>query len=961
MTSFGIDVDSEELCMIDSGLQSLSDVPIRQYNNLKVLNLHCNFLRRIENLQLRSLLHLDLSSNQIERIEGLDSLSNLRTLNLACNQITTVQGLDGLRALVKLNLSYNHITDISGFHRLQGRDYKLSHVELQGNRIQSVQHVIASLRGCLNLRRFTLAQDGSDNPVCSWSSIMSAVPQLQILDGVNRDGTPVQAADILADIPGLDQYMEFLLPSSSNSVSDMDPVALATPHIDEALEKFKERAVMSTSEVSTSSTTTDQETAQREGQRDRLTSGNKSPIGSRLSIDHELRLEKLEHQLAQVLYGGKSTRSPKVTSPRAPKVSPLRSRSPQGGSKTARLVAKRDVDQTDESDSEGPKAAGKSRRSRKTKIPSYQRATVASRERERKAQSSGVSSSPSGEDLTQPAPGSPVSGPRVLSQGEGPTAYAADRQLKSEIEATYVQLMQELEGERERRWKAEQATKKLVDHIQSMRTKAKEDHDLQDVAIQATTRLKQALTNEREAKLRLKEEVDSLKHQVKVMTEKLEAAEEGENRQHQALKAMEQTTARAETEHIQQQAHEVKKTQEALARAAAASREVDLLKNSVKTLKSQVHSLQELVANREQEHRKVLEGKFDLNSKEMQDAIAREVSTIREQHSSQLQIQQEKMDTLMKQYTELEDEFRMALQIESDRFRELQAAFQKNSREAAENTQALLVAQKKDETQTQMIADLTALVKEQKGRLTELSKSRQEQLRELRERNLTLEGQVEDARKKMVQLELLKQERTKMQSQIQAQESVIEGLKAERKLWGQELAQQGSALAQDRGRLEAKIEALTSEVNSLKKQLDREVDALKIKSKMLDDQTETIRKLKDALVERDEEIKRARDEGLKIQKDLESQLTSETSVNQDLQEKVDKLTERKEELKQQVADLTDELEESKKAHSILNKRWKEKSEVIGQLEKQVRQMKDVWESNEKKLTEERDKAIQGAR
>ena len=31
-----------------------------------------------------------------------------------------------------------------------------------------------------------------------------------------------------------------------------------------------------------------------------------------------------------------------------------------------------------------------------------------------------------------------------------------------------------------------------------------------------------------------------------------------------------------------------------------------------------------------------------------------------------------------------------------------------------------------------------------------------------------------------------------MQSQIQAQESVIEGLKAERKLWGEELAQQGT-------------------------------------------------------------------------------------------------------------------------------------------------------------------------
>ena len=55
---------------------------------------------------------------------------------------------------------------------------------------------------------------------------------------------------------------------------------------------------------------------------------------------------------------------------------------------------------------------------------------------------------------------------------------------------------------------------------------------------------------------------------------------------------------------------------------------------------------------------------------------------------------------------------------------------------------------------------------------------------------------------------------------MHAQESVIEGLKAERALWGEELAQQGATLSQDRGRMQAKIEALTSEVNTLKKQLE---------------------------------------------------------------------------------------------------------------------------------------------
>ena len=62
------------------------------------------------------------------------------------------------------------------------------------------------------------------------------------------------------------------------------------------------------------------------------------------------------------------------------------------------------------------------------------------------------------------------------------------------------------------------------------------------------------------------------------------------------------------------------------------------------------------------------------------------------------------------------------------------------------------------------------------------------------ERVTSLEAHLEEARKRMVQLELLKQEKSKLTSQVQAQLSVIDGLKAERKLWGEELAQQGLLL-----------------------------------------------------------------------------------------------------------------------------------------------------------------------
>lgn len=63
-------------------------------------------------------------------------------------------------------------------------------------------------------------------------------------------------------------------------------------------------------------------------------------------------------------------------------------------------------------------------------------------------------------------------------------------------------------------------------------------------------------------------------------------------------------------------------------------------------------------------------------------------------------------------------------------------------------------------------------------------------------------------------------------------------------MWGHELAQQGSCLAQDRGKLEAQIESLCKENESLRKMNEQDSDTLKIKCKIIEDQTETIGKLK---------------------------------------------------------------------------------------------------------------------
>jgi len=61
-------------------------------------------------------------------------------------------------------------------------------------------------------------------------------------------------------------------------------------------------------------------------------------------------------------------------------------------------------------------------------------------------------------------------------------------------------------------------------------------------------------------------------------------------------------------------------------------------------------------------------------------------------------------------------------------------------------------------------------------------------------RTAELETVIEEDKQKAVQIELLKKENGKLISQLTAQESVIDGLKIERKIWGQELAEQGKII-----------------------------------------------------------------------------------------------------------------------------------------------------------------------
>ncbi|KAM3841718.1 leucine-rich repeat and coiled-coil domain-containing protein 1 [Vipera latastei] len=921
---------SGELSLMDKGIKSLAELPLS--SELHTLNLHCNLISRVESLDhLLNLQHLDLSSNRIHWIEGLSSLANLRTLNLACNLITKVEGLENLYNLTKLNLSYNRIDDLSGLLHLRGPNYKINYIELHSNCVNNINHLLQCLSGLQYLTNLTLEKNGKSNPVCAKIGyreiLLQALPQLSILDGKNIFGEPVNLMEPnSSDLKCLEDLLSCLVSSSYTDEETYVNLPIITPRIDQVLAQFRQRAKMS-AWTTTSSSTEIMSSSEPE----------------KIKFDNDSRIKKLEEQISHLLQKVTNSSKADVT-----------------------VKAKKETDFASESGSESGK---ENRRTiKRSKLPNYrkstlstkfhsQRSKLSAREQEKYFIKSKLQESHIKEEENS-SPASEIASLKKLGGQKSQMKKLKNVDTDIQEEFTYRALIQELDQEREKRWKAEQTEKKLSESIKQLQNQAKEEKDIQSLAVYTTDRLKELILRERSAKTRLQADIQQLKEEAEKLGKALERSKHKEEDQQKALQTLEEALSMLESQKAQQQASEMKRIQSAELKASAAEREVQLLRISLQQQKEKVEQVHELLMLREQEHRKELETRVTLNGSEFQEALSKEVAREEQKHKNHIKELQEKLHLLNQKYKDLEDEFRVALTIEAKRFSEVKEGFDRLTTELAEHKQVLLHSQQKEKQSANLIHELTSVVKEQKDKITELIKSKQDIVYNLKSRIQTLENMVEEDQQKTIQLELLKQEKSKLISQLTAQESVIDGLKAERKIWGEELAQQGASLAQDRGKLEAKIEVLTSETETLKKQNESLNDALQIKSKIVEDQTETIRKLKEASQNRDEQIRKLREDNIETQKRLQVQLQEKDAQLDNLLEKLERQNERKEELKHQLQEKDAELNDIKESYSVMNKKWQDKGGLLSKLEAQVKQMKENFDIREQQLREERDKSLQ---
>ncbi|NXN78222.1 LRCC1 protein, partial [Bombycilla garrulus] len=925
-----------ELSLMDKGVKSLQDVSLSP--DLHTLNAHCNLITRIQGLDLlQNLQHLDLSSNQIRRIEGLGSLAKLRTLSLSCNLLTKVEGLEKLFNLTMLNLSYNRIHDLSGFQSLHGTRHKISHVDLHSNCVSNINHLLQCTKGLHCLTNLMLERNGKANPVCHTpgyrEAVLQALPQLTALDGRNISGESVDLAE--ENCSDLQCLEDILVSSGCPSSHDQNnvPLLLATPHIDQALAQFRQRTRMPVQGATSSST--------------ELVSSSEPEKTQLDKIQSEMRIKKIEDQILEILQ--------KVSESSKQEAAP------------SALKAKRDTDPTSESDIESGKENNR-KVMKGSKIPIYRRTALSTKghashlkkkitDRKEKKSSSKCPCS-SQQDSHFEVVGRKA---EILTGRQSNMEKVEECNSNPREESTYLALIQELDQEKERRWKAEQAEKKLLEHVSELQKHAKEEKNNQSMAMYTTDRLKELVLKERDAKARLQADIQQLKGETERLTNELNQARNKETEYQVAMRALEETLSKMETQRLQQRTLEMKQVQEAELKASANEREVQLLRISVRQQKEKVKQLHELLVLREQEQRKELGTRVVLNGPEFQDALSKELAKEEQRHEQLVRELQEKINISNQKYRELEDEFRLALTIEAKRFKEAKQGFENVSADLVEHKQALFELEQREKDMASLIQDLTNLVEEQKAKIAELTKSNEEATTNLKCRTGELETVIEEDKQKALQIELLKKENGKLISQLTAQESVIDGLKMERKIWGQELAEQGAHLAQDRGKLEAKIEVLTNEIDMLKKQKEQDSDTIKIKNKIVDDQTETIRRLKEGLQEKDKQIKKHHEENRESQKLLRVQLDEKAAECENLMEKLERQIERKEELKQLLEEKEVELDDIKNAYSALKKRWQDKGELLNQLEVQVKQMKENFDFKEKKLIEERNKSLETQR
>lgn len=128
MMNEGESIPEEKGFVLNMPIVSIIDISkiegLEKLTELKSLRLSGTEIFEIKGLEkLINLEYLDLRGNEITEIKGLENLVNLKGLILGENRITEIRGLENLVNLIYLDISENPISEIKGLENLVNLKY----------------------------------------------------------------------------------------------------------------------------------------------------------------------------------------------------------------------------------------------------------------------------------------------------------------------------------------------------------------------------------------------------------------------------------------------------------------------------------------------------------------------------------------------------------------------------------------------------------------------------------------------------------------------------------------------------------------------------------------------------------------------------------------------------------------------------------------------------------------------
>ncbi|KAI9105420.1 hypothetical protein DFS34DRAFT_8416 [Phlyctochytrium arcticum] len=930
------------------------------------LHLHSNQISRIDAPILSrfcNLVSLDLSSNLIDNLDGIEASPNLIHLNVANNRISRIHNLHKLPKLRTLDASFNVISDLVPLPKCS---QVLQYLDIKSNNLRDWD-ALNPLRSCHSLTYLVLKgnmQSSQMNGVCQRddytpSMVFQKFPFLHSVDGQDIHGRPAAAYTFVAykyhepstTVSGSGE-------SSQNSIKpavspDPGRVPKAAPAdiekyntlwqrlyvLEEQLDKVNARDLQYKSVTSSAEPKPREPNIQHiekvlediqqlvrhlpELARNRTESGNQrqaskqSRIPTRENSSHgQVRQKNTDRKSSQAY----STKSAKVNTASEYDTSSITEKPPVARAKSVHRASvtrqKKGAALKENDENERPKSLSDA-------------ITLACNNKLIKALEL--------EEARQKA---------VIQKYASEVKRLSDAVIAESEKFKAVKLANANLHD-EKLLSVHTTTQEKLTETEESYAQLKQKHEQLAAEHEANAaELKLAKTNLRDAEQvnsSAKGDSNSLSQQVGHLTQELREVREKELEARKQLCLLEDEMHRLSVRLLKDR--EISKV-----KLAEARKESEIFRLTNQQLQKDISMWQEKYMSIEAVARKEI---LELKQKADQDLLSavRASNDTKEraamENSSEVQTLKAKLKASEKAYAALENEFRSCMEDENRRYRLAQQAFTDLSTRFTSETKALERATEKEHEMTHLIRNLTQLVSEQREKVDQMRSSHDEAAKAFEEKVKRLENQIKSH-------DFSLQSHNKMRDELQAKTAKIHQLQAELKRLSTEFANQTFSSKTEKTNLKAQLEAIQMEQESIVSERAAHDQALRVKNKMLEDQLDTIKTLKQNLENKTREFKAIESDHRDRQEAFSRRLDDERQARLELEQELERQMYENEKLSAACEELSDERASLKKDLLAALKKVQERNDSIHAIEEEVTKIRQIFKAKEAKLQEEKE-------